>query len=59
MYKKLFCFVFVSFAFSQAVLHDFGYKKLYDYDFFYENPKNQWVDLDSTKQKEAFHRKIG
>ena len=54
MYKKLFCFVFVSFAFSQVVLHDFGYKKLYDYDFFYENPKNQWVDLDSTKQKEAF-----
>ena len=39
---------------SQVVLHDFGDKKLYDFDFFYENPKNQWLDFSKDKKQEAF-----
>jgi len=54
MYKKLICFILYSFVFSETVLHDFGYKKIFASDFFYETPKNQWIELDSLKQKEAF-----
>ena len=39
---------------SQVVLHDFGDKKLYDFDFFYENPKNQWLDFSEDKKQESF-----
>ena len=55
MYKKIFTLIFISLVSSQVVLHDFGYKKIYDYDFFYNNPKNQWLELDSIKQEEAFN----
>ena len=54
MYKKLICFILYSFVFSETVLHDFGYKKIFASDFFYETPKNQWIELDSLNQKEGF-----
>ena len=48
---SLICF---SFVFSQVVIHDFGDKKIYDFDFFYEQPKNQWLEMDSIKKQESF-----
>jgi len=47
------CFFFFSLLFSQVVIHDFGNKKLFDYDFFYEYPKNQWIALDVEKRSAA------
>ena len=51
--NSFFCFFFVSFLFSGVLIHDFGNKKLFDYDFFYEYPKNQWILLDETKKEGA------
>ena len=48
----IFIFVF-SFLSAQVVIHDFGNKKIFDHDFFYEQPKNLWLDLSEEKKQQS------
>ena len=44
---------FLSFLFSQVTIHSFENKKILDSDFFYEYPKNQWLELSVDQKLKA------
>ena len=45
----LFCF-----CFSQKIIHDFGDKKIVDFDFYFETQKNSWDNLSDENKKKGF-----
>jgi len=51
--KGFFIFLFC-FCFSQKIIHDFGDKKLVDFDFYFENQKNSWDELSFDAKKKSF-----
>ena len=56
--RSFFIFLFC-FCFPQKTIHDFGDKKIVDYDFYFENPKNSWDELSSDSKKKSFSKAIG
>ena len=54
MLTRFFFIFFICFCFSQKPIHNFGDKKIFDYDFYFENPKNAWGDLSDENKKKGF-----
>ena len=51
--RSFFVFLFCL-CFPQKIIHDFGDKKIVDYDFYFENQKNSWDELSSDSKKKNF-----
>ena len=54
MLNRLFLCIFLSFCFCQKTIHDFGDKKIVDYDFYFENQKNSWDQLSLENKQKGF-----
>ena len=55
MLNRCFFVLLFCFSFSQKIIHDFGNKKIVDFDFYFENPKNSWDELSKENKEKNFN----